>query len=308
MIRRRFAYELGKVDDINNYLTVMALEDGLSVWYSLDCYYAIDGGFWNYLSAEENTPEIKAGQTISFKNEINEGSCGYFQIYKECNLLGNVLSIAFGDNAKFQYDITGISFVTMFENCWIVEVSKNFLPATTLSESCYGNMFMDCGRLVQAPELPATTLSDYCYESMFRNCKSLTQAPELPATTLSDYCYYYMFDGCYNLTTAPSILPATTLASNCYNGMFSYCTSLTTAPELPATTLASNCYFYMFYGCSKLNYIKAMFTTEPSNSYTSYWVNGVASTGRFVKNKNATWNVTGVNGIPSGWSIQSAAQ
>ena len=46
-----------------------------------------------------------------------------------------------------------------------------------------------------------------------------------------------------------------------------------------------------------------MFTTTPSSSYTSYWVDGVASSGTFVKNKNATWNVTGYDGIPSGWAV-----
>jgi uncharacterized lipoprotein YajG len=59
----------------------------------------------------------------------------------------------------------------------------------------------------------------------------------------------------------------------------------------------------MFYGCTKLNYIKAMFTTTPSSSYTSNWVKGVATKGQFVKNFQATWNVTGVHGIPSGWQV-----
>ena len=63
----------------------------------------------------------------------------------------------------------------------------------------------------------------------------------------------------------------------------------------------------MFYGCTKLNYIKAMFTTRPSTSYTSNWVSGVAATGTFVKNSAATWNVTGVNGIPSGWTVTTAS-
>ena len=30
-------------------------------------------------------------------------------------------------------------------------------------------------------------------------------------------------------------------------------------------------------------------------------------TGTFVKNSAATWNVTGVNGIPSGWTITTAS-
>jgi hypothetical protein len=116
-----------------------------------------------------------------------------------------------------------------------------------------------------------------------------------------------MFYGCTSLTQAPSVLPATTLTGGCYSYMFQNCTSLTTVPELPATTLASYCYNNMFTGCSKLNYIKAMFTTAPSTSYTSYWVEGVASTGKFIKNKNATWNVTGVHGIPSGWTVELEA-
>jgi hypothetical protein len=63
----------------------------------------------------------------------------------------------------------------------------------------------------------------------------------------------------------------------------------------------------MFNGCTKLNYIKAMFTTTPSNTYTQNWVSGVAATGTFVKNSAATWNVTGVNGVPSRWTVQTAS-
>lgn len=46
-----------------------------------------------------------------------------------------------------------------------------------------------------------------------------------------------------------------------------------------------------------------MFTTTPSNSYTINWVSGVKSTGTFVKNHAATWNVVGANGVPTNWTI-----
>jgi hypothetical protein len=64
----------------------------------------------------------------------------------------------------------------------------------------------------------------------------------------------------------------------------------------------------MFQGCSRLNYIKAMFTTTPSTSYTYNWVNGVASTGIFVKNSAATWVRTGLDGVPTAWTIQTASE
>ena len=178
------------------------------------------------------------------------------------------------------------------------------LPATTLASSCYSNMFRGCTSLTTAPELHATTLAKDCYSSMFQGCTSLVTAPELPVTTLASGCYQYMFNDCTSLANAP-VLSATTLATSCYNSMFRNCTNLKTAPELPATTLVDSCYAYMFYGCSSLNYIKAMFTTTPGTNYTQFWVSGVASSGTFVKNADATWDVTGVHGVPTGWTIDN---
>ena len=145
------------------------------------------------------------------------------------------------------------------------------------SKAKFGNLFYNCSQLTSSPELPATNLADNCYKSMFYRCTALTQAPELPATTLAGDCYCYMFEGC---------------------------TSLTQAPELPATDLADNCYSYMFSRCNNLNYIKMMATDISATNCLNGWLNGVlSSTGTFVKSKDATWNVTGESGIPSGWTV-----
>ena len=152
--------------------------------------------------------------------------------------------------------------------------------------------------------LETLALSSFIFYKLFEDCTKLTSAANLilPATTLASYCYSNMFRGCTSLTTAPKELPATTLQSDCYYGMFQNCTSLTTAPELPARKLVSGCYGNMFYGCSNLNYIKALFTTT-SSGVPIYWVYGVSDTGTFVKSKDATWDITGVSGVPSGWTI-----
>ena len=190
----------------------------------------------------------------------------------------------------------------MFYGCTNLTTAPE-LPATTLDYMCYSDMFYGCTNLTTAPELPATTLAKSCYNYMFYKCTSLTTAPELPATTLASYCYNSMFQDCSSLTVAPE-LPATTLVYSCYYNMFRGCTSLTSAPELPATKLDSNCYLNMFSNCSKLNYIKMLATDISATYCLSNWVSGVSSTGTFVKNKNATWNVTGNSGVPSGWTIQ----
>ena len=192
---------------------------------------------------------------------------------------------------------------SMFWGCTSLTTAPS-LPATTLASWCYSNMFYGCTSLETAPELPATTLASSCYSFMFYGCTFLETAPSLPATTLASACYSGMFLGCTSLKTAPSSLPATTLASSCYGSMFRDCTSLTTAPSLPATTLAYQCYASMFYGCKKLNYVK-MLAIDISASYClSGWLDGVSSSGTFVKHSKATWDVNGIDGIPSGWDVQ----
>ena len=191
----------------------------------------------------------------------------------------------------------------MFSECTEL-TSAPELPATEMGSYCYNGMFANCTKLTSAPELPAKRLESNCYNCMFEGCTSLTSAPELPATYLVRECYHSMFNGCTSLASAPK-LPATTLGWGCYSEMFQGCTSLTSAPELPAKELIRNCYQLMFKDCSKLRYVKALFTTSPSEETTKDWLSGVAASGTFVKSKNATWNVTGVHSIPKGWKIET---
>ncbi len=180
--------------------------------------------------------------------------------------------------AKFCHLFSGNSFLSSVPD----------LPATTLAEQCYYNMFYSCTGLTSLPEdlLPATSLSPGCYKKMFYSCTGLTSLPEklLPATSLSEFCYDSMFSSCTGLASLPEkLLPATSLEKCCYEYMFYYCKNLTSLPEgllsaakelkylcyaymfkdciglgtlpenlLPATTLANDCYQCMFDGCAGL--------------------------------------------------------
>ena len=281
------------------------------------CYY----GMFNNCSSLTTAPELPATTMWSFCYSDMFNGCTalttapvlpaatlanycYYQMFYNCSSLITAPELHAATLATSCY-------YSMFSGCTSLTVAPE-LPATTLAETCYSYMFKNCTSLTTAPELPATTLTKGCYIRMFNNCTSLIDAPELLATNpqggsrIGDISYYEMFCSCTSLVNAPSILPATTLTGSCYNSMFKGCTSLEKAPELPATTLVNGCYNEMFYGCSSLNYIQALFTTTPSNTYTKDWVNGVAATGTFVKNAEATWNVSGVNGIPTGWTIETA--
>ena len=227
------------------------------------------------------------------------GNC-YYSMFNGCTSLTQAPELPATNLAKGCYN-------EMFRGCTSLTQIPSILPATNLVYYCYQSMFSGCTSLTQAPELPATTLATDCYRSMFSGCTSLTQAPELPATDLAENCYYSMFNGCTSLTQAPE-LPATNLAEWCYTAMFSGCTSLTQAPELPASDLNYWCYGLMFYGCTNLNYIKMMATDIRAEGCLNGWVDGISSTGTFVKNKDATWDVTGDSGIPSGWTVETASE
>ena len=295
----------------NEYLTFVAKESGTFTFTPQNdnvISYSTDGGeTWT----EGNSVAVNNGDEVMWKGTMTPtlyNGIGKFSSTAEFNVQGNAMSLLYGDNYKGETDLTDKnSFYQLFANNKKVINAENLsLPATTLAEGCYSSMFGGCTNLTTVPVLPATTLTIDCYQFMFGGCTNLTTAPELPATTLASNCYGSMFQGCTSLTTAPE-LSATTLASYCYQFMFSGCTNLTTAPELPAETLAEGCYGNMFYGCTSLNYIKAMFTTEPTWSRTQNWVSGVAATGTFVKNSAAQWDVSGVNGVPDGWTVQTAS-
>ena len=220
----------------------------------------------------------------------------YFGMFSECTELTSAPELPANVLANNCYG-------WMFKGCSAL-TSAPELPATEMGSYCYNGMFANCTKLTSAPELPAKRLESNCYNCMFEGCTSLTSAPELPATYLVRECYHSMFNGCTSLASAPK-LPATTLGWGCYSEMFQGCTSLTSAPELPAKELIRNCYQLMFKDCSKLRYVKALFTTSPSEETTKDWLSGVAASGTFVKSKNATWNVTGVHSIPKGWKIET---
>jgi hypothetical protein len=128
-------------------------------------------------------------------------------------------------------------------------------------------------------------------------------------TLTSEWTFRGLFKNSVNLISAENlILFSLNLTEGCYAEMFSGCTGLTATPELPARDLVENCYADLFKNCSSVDYIKALFTTTPSDTYTARWVSGVANSGNFIKSCAATWSVSGDNGIPSGWISKTDAE
>jgi hypothetical protein len=244
------------------------------------------------------------------------------------------------ENAKNIIDATELYFPAttlqyycyggMFYNCTGLISAPKQIPVANVSSFSVGirkngsymtyshGMFENCTALINAPKLPATTLAESCYQNMFSGCTSLVNAPELPATMLQncEACYQNMFSGCTSLANVPDLPNATfnnsSGSGSAYQNMFKGCTSLEIAPVLHNTKIPYQGYQGMFAGCSNLKYIKMMatdswFTSSGlTDEHFTGWVTGVSPTGTFVKNSATTWETRGVNGIPEGWTIETA--
>lgn len=202
-----------------------------------------------------------------------------------CNVGGNIMSLLYGE------DFTGL---------------ENRFPDEN-EVRIFDYLFYNSGgtKIISARnlQLPATTLVQYCYSNMFNRCRLITAPHILPATMLAYDCYTGMFMGCNSLVTPP-VLPAfdpDSDSTRAYERMFYGCTSLTNAPELPTTLVANKSeYQEMFRNCPLISEIRCL-TSNPGNGY-SQWVDGVSTTGTFYKKAGVTWP-TGTNGIPEGWTV-----
>ena len=302
-------------DYSKEYLTIEALENGNVYFYYAEhksydtsgdkqtyIEYSKDKGVtWNRTTRTSSdaitiTIPMTAGEIVYFRGDnerfvcYNEGTqydVSRFGSDIRFNVYGNIASLLYAGNFIGQTEsANGYEFQYFFScvgsyQCLVVDASNLVLPFLSFNFQIYSGMFYNSQTLLYAPSLPSTKLSHGCYSEMFRGCTSLTTAPELPATTL---------------------------AQHCYSSMFCQCSSLTTAPELPAVYVNDGAYTAMFYNCQNLSYIKAMFTERQTTISTFQWVSGVSNTGTFVKNSAAQWSDTSVNGIPTGWTVETASE
>ena len=190
---------------------------GNVISYSLD-----SGSTW---TSANTTSTVQSGDVVYVKGEdfaikASGGGIGTFSSTCNFDVEGNVMSLLYGDNFENQTSLSGknYAFMNLFSGCTTVINAENMeLPATTLSDYCYCNMFNGAINLVKAPsELPATTLSVGCYYNMFYSGTSLTTAPELHAATLLQDSYRQMFKYCTNLNKI-TCLATNISASNCTN-------------------------------------------------------------------------------------------
>ncbi|MCQ2146480.1 MAG: Ig domain-containing protein [Bacteroidales bacterium] len=280
-----------------------------------DAYYS----FINWKSSDPSVATVEDGVVTAVKNGVVTITATVQDYFKaKCQIevkakKRNYLRFTALEEAEISLDITGAVYVAELEamktdadnndGLWtefnvgdVVKLNKD--ESLSLRAKSVNNRF-------------SKSVSGY-YKFIIKNGKvsasgNIMSLLDQTCTSnyVPEYAFYGLFGSCDNLISAPE-LPATELSYCCYERMFGSCSNLEYAPELPATKLAINCYSKMFRNCTRLKYIKMMATDISAGGCLTEWTYDVPETGTFVKNKNADWDVRGKDGIPNGWTVQTA--
>ena len=188
-------------------LTLVAGEDGkITVTFNggitleNDIHYTINGG------AEQTIAKNTEG---SFDITVKKGDV--VQFYStNTSLGGSAVAAARGmtravDSGTKYINIKPSMKTEIYGNVMsLLKGKDNFANADAIeSNNAFYGLFAGAEKLVNSTErklvLPATTLKEGCYENMFSGCKGIEKAPELPAPALVKDCYKEMFAGCAKL-------------------------------------------------------------------------------------------------------------
>ena len=135
------------------------------------------------------------------------------QLYSQNSALGGgsssaarALTRAVDEAAKY-INIKPSMKTEIFGNVMSLLKGKDNLESATALEAknAFYGLFAGAEQLVNNADrllvLPATTLTEGCYQDMFNGCKGIEKAPELPAPKLEKNCYQEMFYDCAKLNS-----------------------------------------------------------------------------------------------------------
>jgi uncharacterized protein YjdB len=202
------AEQLAAVDKATP-LTILPQDDGkITVTFNNgitlagDIHYTINDG-------QEQT--IAKNTSGAYDIEVKKGDV--VQLYSQNSALGGgsssaarALTRAVDEGAKY-INIRPSMKTEIFGNVMSLLKGKDNLESATALEAknAFYGLFAGAEQLVNNADrllvLPATTLTEGCYQDMFNGCKGIEKAPELPAPKLEKNCYQEMFYDCAKLNS-----------------------------------------------------------------------------------------------------------
>ena len=235
-------------------LTLVAAENGKitvtfnnGVTLKNDIKYTINGG------AEQTIAKNTSG---AYDITVKKGDV--VQLYSlNSSLGGSAVAGARGgtravDSGAKYINIRPSMKTEIYGNVMSLLKGKDNLEGATAIEApnAFYGLFAGAENLVNSADrllvLPATTLKEGCYDNMFSGCKGIEKAPVLPAPKLEKGCYQEMFFDCSKLNSV-KCLASDVAASDALKDFLKGAGTaaektpvIETATPLPAGTVPSN--------------------------------------------------------------------
>jgi len=243
-------------------------------------------------------------ETTAWSNSSDSGWYNRIGGSAEIKISGNIASLI-----GFSETIPAYCFRYLFYQSQIIDASELELPWMTLSEWCFGRMFMNSAKLVEPPYLPAETAVDSCYRLMFRSCIALKKIARMGCKNLAYVSHYCMYQLCTGLekVTLPLF---DTYANQALSFMFNGCSGLKELTvECPEVLSTQHMFYCLAGGCMNLERFTCLAKNSTANT-TQSWLGNDASYAAehatFIKHPDATfWTTDSTSGIPAGWTIKN---
>ena len=208
VVKNVSAQALANVDKATP-LTLVAQADGkITVTFNNGITLANDIKYTINNGAEQTIAKNTSG---SFDIEVKKGDVVQFYSLNT-SLGGGAVAGARGttravDSSAKYINIRPSMKTEIYGNVMSLLKGKDNLESATALEAknAFYGLFAGAEKLVNNAErllvLPATTLTEGCYQDMFNGCKGIEKAPELPAPKLEKNCYQEMFYDCAKLNS-----------------------------------------------------------------------------------------------------------
>lgn len=170
-------------------LTFQAIKEGTITYTAANAGYTVEykknnGGWTTYSSAIS----VAVGDVVSFRGtnatyyvSIGEGTgdLSTFVCSSACYIYGNVMSLISKESFSSTVLFTAVkAFLRMFKNQANLRshpYKDLVLPATTLAEQCYQDMFSGCTGLTRSAILANATGAANAYQRMYNGCSNLSE-------------------------------------------------------------------------------------------------------------------------------------
>lgn len=228
---------------------------------------------WNYA---ENTIAVEAGKKVYFKGN-NPNGFSNFNYYSQFTFKLTDATLPQGTKVLAHGNIMSL-------------IDDGTCTTTTIpgNGSCFNKLFFQFTQLDIASDfsMPAVTLANSCYADMFNSCESLTTMPDLSSVKKgSTMSFQYMFNNCKKLVSIeankfPDFDKPEDMGVQMCQGMFQNCGKMgDTLLDIDITPLTkfnmypNNCFTQMFY-LSSIGRLKVGFG-NPNNP--AFWPTGATA-------------------------------